>query len=332
MAQFFAGSHRRLRRTVARATLALVASVALIGFPPAAAPVAAEDAGWYDGGIQYSQVTDCFSLIGGYPYLTNGAGVLTGYYADPTAGVPAVGQVYYVHVVFYGIGSGCAGQYAVPEIDLPADTALAIDALHPIVCWGTAGGDWIRDYTSCPTSVGASGWHPGAYTLLPKTGETAWPLPAGAGWDLRVPVKSSRALVNEVMNANVWILDGESSPWLIPWQGVYVWDAATPSVMYAAPAADPIGRTTATTTGFVTSAFKAGKVHYQIGTTTAYEVGDAWDPLPDTDTNWKVWWDGRVSGRTPFTTSGSGSSRTPAQRSTERTRRSARSGRRPASS
>lgn len=296
MATLLAGSTRSHRGVATRAALALLAAVSLVGLPPAPAPVEARpiataDAGWYDGGVQYSRVTDCFSIIGGYPYLTNGAGVFTGYYADPTNGVPAVGQTYYVHVVFYGIGSPCAGQYAVPEIELPNDTTLAIDASHPIVCYGTAGGDWLRDTTSCPTTPKASAWHPGAFLFLPKTGETAWPLPAGAGWDIRVPVKSTKALVNATMNANVWILDGEGSPWLTPWQGVYVWDAGTPSVMYAAPAADPIGRTTATTTAFVTSAFKEGTVHYEIGTTTAYEVGHQTDPIPPTDSSWKVWWD-----------------------------------------
>lgn len=282
------GRHAHAIRTRA---LALVASIALLGIPPVARPAAAADAGWYDGGIQYSQVTNCFSIIGGYPYLEYGAGVYTGYYADPTAGIPAVGQVYYVHVVFYGMGSPCAGQYAVPEIDLPNNTTLAIDASHPIVCYGTVGGGWIQDTTSCPTNVGVSGWHPGAFTLLPKTGETAWPLPAGAGWDLRIPVVSSSVLVNATMNANVWLLDGESSPWLTPWQGVYVWDAGTPSVMYASPPVEPIGRTTATTTAFVTSAFQAGTVHYQIGETTAYEFAHQTDPLPSTDSSWKVWWD-----------------------------------------
>ena len=64
-----AGSRRPIRYTIVRAATALLLAVALLGAPAGAKPAAAAGAGWYDGLIQYSYVTNCVSVIQSAPYL-----------------------------------------------------------------------------------------------------------------------------------------------------------------------------------------------------------------------------------------------------------------------
>ena len=100
--------------------------------PPApAAPTAANASVWYDGLIQYSMITNCVSIIQGFPYQENGVGTYVGFLADPNAGKPAPNTTYYVHVVIAGLGNSCSGMRAYVDVALPASTALAIDPTNP---------------------------------------------------------------------------------------------------------------------------------------------------------------------------------------------------------
>ena len=83
---------------------------------------------WYDGLIQYSTITNCVSIIQGFPYQENGAGTYVGFRADPDAGQPSPNTIYYVHVVVAGMGNACSGERAYIDLALPANTSLAIDA------------------------------------------------------------------------------------------------------------------------------------------------------------------------------------------------------------
>ena len=87
---------------------------------------------WYEGGIQYSTITNCFSIIQGAPYLEYGAGTYVGFLADPDNALPTPNTTYYVHVVIAGLGNACSGMRAYIDLGLPANTTLAIDYSNPV--------------------------------------------------------------------------------------------------------------------------------------------------------------------------------------------------------
>ena len=277
------------RTSAGRSLLSLVLAVLALWAPTAASPAAAAGYAWYDGGIQESVITNCVSMIQGAPYLENGAAAYVGFYANPDSGQPAPGDTYYVHVVVYGLGNSCSGQYAVPEIALPPNTTLAITNATPIICYAGYASPWARDTVNCPTALGASSYHPGAYSILPKVGDPYWPLPQGAGWEFQIPVTSSTALSNAALRGYAWMLDGNSSPWLAPTQGVYVFNAATPAVVYPTPSTTDITRTYAKSWANIYTGGQAGTAHLQLGTSTAYELADDTVALSTAFVNWQVW-------------------------------------------
>ncbi len=187
--------------------------------PPPSAQTAASGWTWYDGTIQYSTITNCQSIINGNPYSEDGAGTYVGYYADPTDGLPTPNYVYYVHVFMEAVGNSCSGQYGYPEIGLPASTSLAISTSTPVICYADA----ARDTADCPQTLPVdSTYHPGMYVIPAPTGNHTWPMPQGHTWEFQIPVTSSTTLTNRTFQAEIWVLDGNSSPWLNPTEGVYV--------------------------------------------------------------------------------------------------------------
>lgn len=257
--------------------------------PRAASTAAAAGWAWFDGMIKESVITNCASMIFGNPYLENGAAAYVGFYANPDSGQPAPGDTYYIHVVVYGLGNSCAGQYAVPEIALPPNTSLAITGGTPIFCYAISDGTGTRNTTDCPTALQASTMHPGAYSILPRVGDPYWPLPQGKGWEFQIPVTSSTALTAATLQGYAWMLDGDSSPWLAPTQGIYVFNASTPTVVYPTPSTTEITRTSAKSRANVYTGGQPGTVHFQLGTTTAYEVVHETDTLTSAYVNWEVW-------------------------------------------
>src|SRR4051794_13948959 len=51
---------------------------------------------WYDGGISYSSVINCPSMIFGSPYYENGVGAFASYASDPDNARPAVGDTTWI--------------------------------------------------------------------------------------------------------------------------------------------------------------------------------------------------------------------------------------------
>ena len=114
------------------------------------APQDIKAAAWYDGRIVYSTITNCVSIIQGFPYTEYGMGTYVGFAADPNAAQPGPGQVYYAHVVIAGLGNACSGQRAYLDIQLPTNTSLAISASNPVKCF--AGGSPITP-SDCPQTL-----------------------------------------------------------------------------------------------------------------------------------------------------------------------------------
>jgi len=271
-----------------------------------------ESIAWYDGLIQYSTITNCFSIIQGMPYLENGAGTYVGFVADPNAGLPAPNQSYYVHVVIAGLGNSCSGQRAYVDLALPANSSLAINATDQVRCYydGTP-----LSLAECPQTLPASSYNPGAYVIPSNDNAHAnlWPIPQGHILEIQVPIRSSTALSNSPLQANVWMLDGNSSPWLHPQQGVYVF-SNQPTIIYPSPSTITVTATTAHSQAYLYTFGATGTGYFDLGTDSSYSLVHEPVTITSAGTAWLVWddWgppplqpDTLYHWRFTFTTSGS---------------------------
>ena len=230
------------------------------------APQDAKAVAWYDGRIVYSTITNCVSIIQGFPYQEYGMGTFVGFTADPNAAQPGPGQIYYAHVYIAGLGNACSGQRAYLDIQLPANTSLAISGSTPVKCF--AGGVPISPPSDCPQSLPASPYHPGAYSIFSTDAahNYTWPVPQGGTWEFHIPLVSSTVLTNSTFQANVLAMDGNDNPWLRPQVGVYVF-SNSPSVLYPSPS------TTINPGPPATYLSKAWLYTFGLGGTAYFELG-----------------------------------------------------------
>ncbi|CAG0934367.1 hypothetical protein TFLX_03456 [Thermoflexales bacterium] len=255
-------------------------------------PTAPTAAAWYDGGIQYSSITNCVSIIQGFPYQEYGIGTYTGFYANPEAGQPSPNTVYYVHVVVAGLGNACSGQRAYIDLGLPANTTLAIDATNKVRCYYD---NVALPANECPQTLQPSSYNSGAYWIpsVDAAHANLWPIPQGRILEIQVPVRSSAPLSNSPLQAHVWALDGNSSPWLRPQTGIYVF-STQPTIFYAAPATISITVNSAYSIGYLYNYGLGGNAYFDLGTTTSYGLftdGPVAIPAGNPGTGWKVWTD-----------------------------------------
>jgi hypothetical protein len=213
-----------------------------------------------DGLIKESTILNCASIIGGYTYSEPGAGTYVGEYINADAGQPTPNEVYYVHVVVYGIGNSCSGQYAYIDIGLPAHTSLAISTAYPVYCYGYGG----QITTECPQTLPASTYNTGMYNIIDSYKPYVWPVPQGQSIEFQIPVISTTTLSGSNFEAAVWMLDGNDSPWLYPTEGIYVFAPPTPSAPGAfnktSPANGATGQPTSLTLSWGAS---SGATSYQ---------------------------------------------------------------------
>jgi hypothetical protein len=261
--------------------LALILALLLIGIMPSGHPVQAatsvlpvsssklDSIAWYDGAIQYSVITNCFSIIQGAPYQEYGAGAYVGFLADPDAAIPTPNQVYYVHVVVAGLGNACSGMRAYIDLGLPANTSLAIDNTNKVYCFYN--NQPIDPPSQCPQVLPPSPYNPGMYDIPSPDSEHAytWPIPQGSFLEIQVPVRSSTALTNSAMVGRVWMLDGNDSPWLQPQQGVYVF-SSQPSILYPSPSTTSITDNTAHSEAYLYTHGLGGTGYFDLGTDINY--------------------------------------------------------------
>lgn len=231
--------------------VALVLGTGLLRPSPAAAD---EPGGWYDGGIGYTQVINCFGLIQGTPYTEAGIGAYAGYWADPDSGVPAVGQTFWIHYAVYGMGNPCAGgTYFHPTIQLPA--GVTFDTSQQIRCaYDGSGG--AAPQGNCPGWGNLQG---GAYYNDRDAG--LWGVAQGHHWEFQFPVKASQPLSGANLTIGVKTIDGNNDATVGLQAPIYVFGAggtgqpgSPHQVLYDTPssvntATDPDGG--ATRYGFV---------------------------------------------------------------------------------
>ncbi len=236
--------------------------------------------------IQYSTITNCASIIQGFPYQENGVGTFVGFLADPNNNYPSPNNYYYIHIYVAGLGNPCSGTRVYVETTLPANTTR--DTGHPVYCFYD--GVQISPASSCPQTLPASSLNPGAYEI-PSTdaphGNT-WPLPQGHTLEFQIPVKSSTALSNSPFHANIWAIDGNSSPWLQPQQGVYVF-SSTPVILYPTPSTDSITSTNAKSYGYIYSYGLGGTSYFDLGLDTSYSLFHDTYTLSAGTQAWLVW-------------------------------------------
>lgn len=192
---------------------------------------------YLDSDIKRSQITNCGSIAIGNPQKEYGMGVYVGYYGDPSKSQPAVGDVYYAHIVLAALGNACSGQAAYVDITLPPDTILAIDSDHKVYCFrnnqAIPGG--------CPQTLNPSSrisTEPNTFAI--QSPQNFWalnqdPTPTATTlWEFQVPLKTTKGFVNQSLKAPIKIVDGNSSPTLVPSRAVTVF-AADPSIQYPTP-------------------------------------------------------------------------------------------------
>ena len=263
-------------------------------------PAAAQSSAWYDGLNQYSTITNCASIIQGLPYQEYGAGTYVGFLANPNAGQPAPNSPYYIHVVIAGLGNSCSGMRAYLDVALPVNTSLAIDASHHVYCF--VNGAQISPASACPQSLPASTLNPGAYQV-PSTdtqhGNT-WPVPQGDILEFQIPVRSTTALSNSTLQANVWMLDGNSSPWLRPQRGVYVF-SSQPMILYPSPSTTAVTATSGHSEAYLYTFGVTGTGYFDLGTTTGYGLIHEAVAISTSGTAWLVWDDWGPPALTPDT-------------------------------
>lgn|GEM_PF-6668598 len=234
--------HNRAMRLLARRLVAVVSPFLLVlaTMSPASASNAA---GYYDGLIDYSTITNCVSIIQGSPYVEKGAGAYSGVYHDPDAGFPAVNQTTYVHLVIYGLGNACSGQYFVPSIGWDA-AGIQFDQTQPIYCFNTDGQVTGADCPQWGNSLVQPGAGPGGtlkyYANNPTKGYM-WPLPQGKAWEFQFPVKATSAQTNATIHSFFEMADGNDNVTLSPTASLYTFGAGTPtSVQYSSPSTLPM--------------------------------------------------------------------------------------------
>lgn len=242
---------------------------------------------WYDGLIQYSTITNCVSIIQGVPYQEYGVGTYVGFRADPEASQPSPNNVYYVHVVVAGMGNACSGQRAYIDIQLPANTSLAIDATNKVNCYYDNNPLGLNE---CPQSLPASGYNPGSYWIPSADNAHAnlWPMPQGHILEIQIPVRTTTTLTNSPLLAHVWSLDGNSSPWLHPQQGVYVF-SSSPTIIYPSPSTITVTATTAHSMAYLYTFGATGTAYFDLGTTTSYGLVHEPVAITSAGTAWLVW-------------------------------------------
>ncbi len=256
--------------------------------PTAPDPNAPNAASWYDGQIVYSSIVNCVSIIQGLPYNENGIGVYTGFWADPDMAQPGLSQVYYAHIVMYGMGNACSGQRAYLDFQPPASTTPAISPSYPLKCYA----DGVQFTSGCPQSLPGSSLNPGAYQILSNDTAHAltWPMPQGHNWEFQIPLISSATLTNSALQANILSLDGNSSPWLRPSIGVYVF-SSTPSVLYPSPSTQITVGPPAyyKSQAYIYTHGLGGTAYFELGTTSGYGLITDSLPIPANQNAFYAW-------------------------------------------
>lgn len=186
-----------------RSLITLALSTALV--QPAAALDRTPDAprtpiSWYNGVfVNTDNILNCITSqvevrMQGY----------VGYGLRPGGRTPAVGEVWYAHLVLSHPGNVCAGGSATHiEFFPPPNTQLAVSGNSPVFCFwrrhdfwggGQSFGTVLNMAASCPQNTGTGPW--GGYNLDPVSGASRppWTIPNYSWMEFLVPLRSTQAV------------------------------------------------------------------------------------------------------------------------------------------
>jgi hypothetical protein len=232
---------RRLLRRVGIGALALAAAASLT-LPMAAAAKPR----WISGQMVRSTVTSCASIVAGVPVLTAGVLAEASFKADPKR-LPKTGQVFYARVFIGGAGEPCVTQYAQLQVVLPLGVELAISSRRPVRCTHFTSTDSpivpLTRADGCPRRASRGTY--GVQFDRTTRADGLWELPRGQGYFVDFPLRSSRKLkgiaagqplcgrvedappcsrkeVRDNLQAAIFVIDGDTDPWVAPHVGLFV--------------------------------------------------------------------------------------------------------------
>lgn len=119
-------------------------------------------------------------------------------YSERNLKIPAVGEVWYAHVVVGEVGNPCpeGGSYTDVEISLPPSTTFAISADNPVFCAVMDSTKHVNVYNrqnqGCPQAP-LTGFQTGFYDFPAYIGSQAqlWPIATGTALELMIPMRST---------------------------------------------------------------------------------------------------------------------------------------------
>jgi post-segregation antitoxin (ccd killing protein) len=243
-------------------SITLAAAVTTVALAAAAPAHAAQQ--WNPGNTEQSTVSNC--------NFDPETGIIANaeFQADP-ASLPRVGDVFYVRTIPGRVGNGCGGDMSVHvEVVPPAGVTPAISSATPVRCsYLDIDSGAVTPANGCP-QAGQEGVYGIAFDQLTPGGSTPtypWAVPYGKALIVEIPLRSSRRLAGgtpscsrsngappcssngDVLQFADKVIDGYGSPWLSPYVGLFVEDAAggggTPGgtvVIASAPHAVKIAR------------------------------------------------------------------------------------------
>ncbi len=193
------------RRTNVVAAAGLAVAALIVATPAQAGSLSPR--AWFDGSFSYTSHINC--VTGFSEFLT---GIYTGYYGTADVTWPRVGDLYYGHLVLYGVGSPCPGEgYVEPEVTLPPNTSFAISAANPVYCFALSPQNVLYTITAaqgCPQAPYPSYAGLGTYSLYssyngsgPYSYNHWWTLAPGWFLEIQFPMVSLQPMSGFATNS-----------------------------------------------------------------------------------------------------------------------------------
>ena len=182
----------------------------------------AQNISWSNGGpLTFGQSYNCF-------YYENRMSAYVGYGLRPGGRTPAVGEVWYAHIVIAHIGVDCANGGSATGIHFvpPPNTQLAVSAEDPLFCFWRRHDSWVG-----PDSYGTlfnmgyncnqnPPWTANGYSLHPintSPNPQIWVIPQYSWMEFLIPLRSTAP---EGAANNLWAR-------INPELGVFAYPSAT---------------------------------------------------------------------------------------------------------
>lgn len=121
---------------------------------------------------------------------------------------PAVGEIWYAHVVISHPGNPCSGgSYTGIEISRPPNTAYAIDTNNPVFCAIRNASNQVNIYyrqdQGCPQAPSTGDADGDAFWAYSGSTPQAWPISTGTYLELMIPLRSNAPLTAQTLRFRI---------------------------------------------------------------------------------------------------------------------------------